>query len=119
MVGHSGKLDATIKAVNTIDIQLGRIFQAFPDSYIIITADHGNAEGMVDPETGHLDTEHSVNPVPLIIAHPDLVLRKPLPDMNNPSAILADIAPTILHLLKIDPPETMTGYNLLSTFSLK
>jgi 2,3-bisphosphoglycerate-independent phosphoglycerate mutase len=115
MVGHSGNISAAIKGVEAIDKELGILYKTFDQSYIIITADHGNAEVMKNPVTQEIDTAHSINPVPLTIIHPSLKLQNPHAPATIPSGILADIAPTILSLYKINPPAEMMGYNLLNT----
>lgn len=117
MVGHTGNIEATIKAVEAIDVQLGRLRLAFPDTYFFITADHGNAEVMIDPQTGEIDTEHSLNPVPFIAVHESLKLSAPPETVSQASGILADIAPTILSIYSLKPAPEMTGYNLLTSLS--
>src|SRR4029077_6232476 len=93
MVGHSGKLEATIKACETVDVCLGRIFQEFRDLQTspvwIITADHGNAETMIDPITGGPHTYHTTNPVPFILMSSDN--RGQLQSAGS----LRDISPTL------------------------
>jgi 2,3-bisphosphoglycerate-independent phosphoglycerate mutase len=108
MVGHSGKLEATVKACETVDESLGRIFQALrPKGGVwIITADHGNAETMVDPVTGGPHTYHTTNPVPFILASDDGKLQL------QSGGSLQDIAPTILAVLGLDEPREMTGRDL-------
>jgi 2,3-bisphosphoglycerate-independent phosphoglycerate mutase len=108
MVGHSGKLDATIKAVETVDECLGRLFQALRPrgGAWIITADHGNAETMIDPVTGGPHTYHTTNPVPFILVSEDG--RAQL----KPGGSLRDIAPTMLGVLSVDEPREMTGHDL-------
>jgi 2,3-bisphosphoglycerate-independent phosphoglycerate mutase len=108
MVGHSGKLEATIKAVETVDDCLGRIFQSLRPrgGAWIITADHGNAETMIDPVTGGPHTYHTTNPVPFILLTEDG--RIPL----NPGGSLRDIAPTLLGVLGVQEPREMTGRDL-------
>src|SRR5579864_7579610 len=108
MVGHSGKLEAAIKAVETVDECLGRIRQALQPrgGAWIITADHGNAETMIDPVTGGPHTYHTTNPVPLIIATDDG--NVPL----APGGSLRDIAPTLLGVLGLPVPEEMSGHDL-------
>jgi 2,3-bisphosphoglycerate-independent phosphoglycerate mutase len=108
MVGHSGKLEPTIKAVETVDEQLGRIFQALRPrgGAWIITADHGNAETMIDPITGGPHTYHTTNPVPFIVVTADG--RAPL----KPNGSLRDIAPTLLGILGVNEPSDMTGGDL-------
>jgi 2,3-bisphosphoglycerate-independent phosphoglycerate mutase len=108
MVGHSGKLEATIRACEVVDDSLGRIFQALRPrgGAWIITADHGNAETMIDPITGGPHTYHTTNPVPLILVTADG--RASLKTGGS----LRDIAPTLLGVLGIPEPGEMTGRDL-------
>jgi 2,3-bisphosphoglycerate-independent phosphoglycerate mutase len=110
MVGHSGKLEATIKAVETVDECLGRIRQALHDAGTdtawLITADHGNAETMIDPVTGGPHTYHTTNPVPLVLVSNDSGVRL------KGNGALQDIAPTMLSVLGIQEPIEMTGRDL-------
>jgi len=108
MVGHSGKLEAAIKACETVDECLGRIFQALRPrgGAWIITADHGNAETMIDPVTGGPHTYHTTNPVPFILASDDGRVQL------SPGGSLRDIAPTMLGVLGIPEPREMTGRDL-------
>jgi 2,3-bisphosphoglycerate-independent phosphoglycerate mutase len=108
MVGHSGKLEATIKAVETVDQCLGRIFQSLRPrgGAWIITADHGNAETMIDPVTGGPHTYHTTNPVPFILLVEDGAVR------IQPGGALRDIAPTLLGVLGLPKPTEMTGRDL-------
>ncbi len=117
MVGHTANFQATIKAVETIDQQLGRLTEQFPDSVFLITADHGNAEELINLQTGERNSEHSVRPVPFILAGPKY--KKEIPDNGpaSPTAILADVAPTVLDALNIPIPEEMTGCSLLKTIA--
>jgi 2,3-bisphosphoglycerate-independent phosphoglycerate mutase len=107
MVGHSGKLEATIKAVESIDVALGRIFQALRPrgGAWIITADHGNAETMIDPVTGGPHTYHTTNPVPFILVSDSRV-------MLRSSGALQDISPTVLGFLDEKQPKEMSGRDL-------
>jgi len=107
MVGHSGKLLPTIKAVETVDAGLGRIYDALrrKGGRWIITADHGNAEMMIDPKTGGPHTYHTTNPVPFIVVDE---ARRPLRDGGS----LRDIAPTVLGLFGVKQPDEMTGRDL-------
>lgn len=107
MVGHTGILDAAIKAVETVDACLQKIVAAIKQSggQMLLTADHGNIEQMTDPETGQPHTAHTTNPVPLVYVGGD----KPLLDGGN----LADIAPTMLAILNIEQPVEMTGRSLI------
>ena len=109
MVGHSGRMDPTIRAVETIDSQLGRIYSELKQKggSMLITADHGNAEQMIDPLTGGPHTAHTTNPVPLIViseAAKTIGLR--------PDGSLRDISPTLLSMLGVDLPKQMTGGDL-------
>ena len=110
MVGHSGKLEAAIKAVEAVDAGLAQIYQAlkarFDDAAWIITADHGNAEMMIDPANGGPHTYHTTNPVPLILVSGEKDLRL------NPGGSLRDIAPTMLSALGQLSPAEMTGRDL-------
>jgi len=109
MVGHSGKLEPTIKAVEAVDAQLGRIYKAVKEKNgsWLITADHGNAEMMVDPVTGGPHTAHTTNPVPMIYVAEDASHYR----LRNDGS-LRDISPTLLNLLKIGLPKEMTGGDL-------
>lgn len=109
MVGHTGILDAAIKAVETLDASLKRVVTALEKvgGEVLITADHGNVEQMVDAETGVALTSHTVFPVPLV--YMGRTGRK-LADGGN----LADVAPTLLDMLGIDKPAEMTGHSLLT-----
>ncbi len=109
MVGHSGKLEPTIKACEAIDAQLGRVYKAIKEKNgsWLITADHGNAEQMVDPVTGGPHTAHTTNPVPFIYVAED----GPHYRLRNDGS-LRDISPTLLALLKLEEPKQMTGGDL-------
>ena len=109
MVGHSGKLEPTIKGVETVDTCLGRIYQAIRQrgGSLLITADHGNAEMMVDPVNGGPHTAHTTNPVPFILVSEDAKNYS-----LRPSGSLRDISPTVLGMLGIEQPEQMTGDDL-------
>ena len=107
MVGHSGNEDATIKAVEAIDVQLKRLVELAisKNCPVFITADHGNAEVNVDFKTGIRHTSHTNNPVPAILTIKDVQLR---------DGGLADVAPTILQILEIAKPSEMTGSSLIA-----
>jgi 2,3-bisphosphoglycerate-independent phosphoglycerate mutase len=109
MVGHSGQLAPTIKGVETVDACLGQIYQSIRQrgGSLLITADHGNAEMMVDPVTGGPHTAHTTNPVPFILVSEDAKSYS-----LNPAGSLRDISPTILGMLGIDQPKQMTGGDL-------
>jgi 2,3-bisphosphoglycerate-independent phosphoglycerate mutase len=110
MVGHSGKLEAAINAVEAVDAGLAQIYHAMKARpgrpAWIITADHGNAETMIDPATGGPHTYHTTNPVPLILVSEDDKLRL------KPGGSLRDIAPTMLGVLGQPRPADMTGADL-------
>ncbi|MEI7474496.1 MAG: 2,3-bisphosphoglycerate-independent phosphoglycerate mutase [bacterium] len=110
MVGHTGVFEAAVKAVEAIDVCLKDIVTAVKENDVtmLITADHGNVECMEDPITGVPFTAHTTNDVPFIVVNSD---NKNLALKND--GILADIAPTILNLLKIEQPEEMTGTCLI------
>jgi 2,3-bisphosphoglycerate-independent phosphoglycerate mutase len=109
MVGHSGKIEPTVKAVETVDACLGRIETAVrtKGGAMLITADHGNAEMMIDPATGGPHTAHTTNPVPFIVVAEDAKQYT-----LKPNGSLRDISPTILGMLSVDEPKEMTGHDL-------
>src|SRR5690242_13014966 len=110
MVGHTGVIEAAIKAVETVDTGIGRVVEATlaMGGGLLITADHGNAEQLIDYETGKPFTAHTTNPVPLYLVVPQLAQAHLRGD-----GILADVAPTILQILHIPQPKDMTGRSLL------
>jgi 2,3-bisphosphoglycerate-independent phosphoglycerate mutase len=109
MVGHSGRLEPTMKAVETVDACLGEIEAAVrrKGGAMLVTADHGNAELMVDPVTGGPHTAHTTNPVPFIVVSEDSKQFGLRPDGS-----LRDISPTVLGMLGIPQPKEMTGGDL-------
>ena len=108
MVGHTGKIEAGKKAVKVADECVGKIVDEFlnHEGTIFITADHGNADEMINEKTKEMMTEHTLNPVPFI-----LINKGPKVKMKN--GILADVSPTILKLMGIEKPEEMTGKSLI------
>ncbi|MCU7960712.1 MAG: 2,3-bisphosphoglycerate-independent phosphoglycerate mutase [gamma proteobacterium symbiont of Bathyaustriella thionipta] len=108
MVGHTGKLDAAIKAIETLDKSLGRVLTAIrrAGGEMLITADHGNSELMLDSETGQPHTAHTTNPVPLIYVGRKATLAD--------SAALCDIIPTLLQIMDLPLPGEMSGHQLIS-----
>ena len=110
MVGHTGVMDAAIQAVRTVDTCVGRIVEAVQATggRAIITADHGNADQMVDPQTGEPFTAHTTNPVPVIVVDDALVGRK-----LREGGRLADLAPTLLDMMHLQKPAEMTGESLI------
>jgi 2,3-bisphosphoglycerate-independent phosphoglycerate mutase len=104
MVGHTGSVPAAVRAVEAVDACLGRVVAAVHRSggACVVTADHGNADNMLEPD-GSPNTAHSKNPVPLVVTVSGLRLAE--------RGILADVAPTVLHLLDIEQPSAMTGHS--------
>ena len=122
MVGHTGNMNATIKAIETVDKCIGQIVNATGEmgGSILITADHGNAEVMKGP-AGEPWTAHTINKVPLIFIEGE---KRKIPNMGNEiylrdNAGLADIAPTLLQLLNLPIPKEMTGKSLINEIELK
>ncbi len=107
MVGHTGVIEAAVKAVETVDECLGEVAATVREGggVCVITADHGNADHMLEPD-GSPNTAHSLNPVPLIVTTPGVKLR-------TSDGILADVAPTVLDLLAMRQPPEMTGRSLI------
>lgn len=110
MVGHTGVLEAAVKAVEAVDTCVGKVVEAIQEvgGEVIITADHGNAEMMTDPQTGNPFTAHTTNVVPCI-----LVSKRHQQSKLREGGILADLAPTLLELMGVEQPEEMTGKSLI------
>jgi 2,3-bisphosphoglycerate-independent phosphoglycerate mutase len=110
MVGHTGVLPAAVKAVEHVDVCVGRILQSLQrqNGVAIVTADHGNCEQMIDPATGGPHTAHTTYDVELIVVD-DRMKGKRLTEGGR----LADIAPTALHMMGLDRPAEMTGRSLI------
>jgi 2,3-bisphosphoglycerate-independent phosphoglycerate mutase len=108
MVGHSGVLPAAVKAVETVDACLARVLDSAERSRttLLITADHGNCELMIDPSTGGPHTAHTTNPVPFLLVGAEGVRTL------RPGGSLRDVGPTLLTLLGVEPPADMTGKDL-------
>jgi 2,3-bisphosphoglycerate-independent phosphoglycerate mutase len=107
MVGHTGVIEAAVTAVETVDRCLGEVVEAVLDSggALLITADHGNADHMLEPD-GSPNTAHSLNPVPVIVTAEGVSLRD--------GGVLADVAPTLLELLGVPRPDEMSGRSLIA-----
>ena len=107
MVGHTGVENAAIKAIETVDACVGKAVEAVKevDGVMFICADHGNAEQLVDYETGEPFTAHTTNPVPFILVNASFKLRE--------RGALCDIAPTLIELMGLEQPKEMTGKSLL------
>ncbi len=108
MVGHTGDFDAAVKACEAVDKSIGRVIEALQKTggECLITADHGNAEQMVDNESGQAHTAHTSEPVPFIYFGRDAEPRK--------GGTLSDVAPTMLHLMGVEQPEEMTGKTIMT-----
>lgn len=107
MVGHTGSLEAAIKAIETVDNCVGKVVEAVEaeEGVLLITADHGNAEQMVDYKTGEPHTAHTTNPVPLILVGMENAKLK--------EGKLADLAPTMLEIMGLEKPQEMTGESII------
>jgi 2,3-bisphosphoglycerate-independent phosphoglycerate mutase len=108
MVGHTGKIEATVRAVETVDACLTRVAASAERAHasLLVTADHGNCEMMIDPATGGPHTAHTTNPVPLLLY--DEKFRGAL----RTGGSLRDVGPTVLALLGLEQPGAMTGRDL-------
>jgi 2,3-bisphosphoglycerate-independent phosphoglycerate mutase len=108
MVGHTGSLEAAIKAIETLDTCVGRVVKAMQSigGEVIITADHGNAETMFDVENNQPHTQHTTNKVPFIYVGRNATLAA--------DGALSDLAPTLLHMMGVAQPVEMTGKNLIN-----
>jgi 2,3-bisphosphoglycerate-independent phosphoglycerate mutase len=121
MVGHTGDLPAGIKAVKYLDRFLEKIMEATlaADAALIITADHGNIEQMMNLKTGEIDKDHSTNPVPFLLIAEEFRFSEPSArdylslSARTPGGAISDIAPTILELFGLPKPPQMNGMNLL------
>lgn len=111
MVAHTGKIEPSVKAVEVVDDCLGKVINSVlaKGGEVLITSDHGNVEEMINLRTGAIDTEHSTNPVPFILASNNLKGKELV------KGILADVAPTVLARLELPKPEGMIGRNLLES----
>ncbi len=109
MVGHTGSLEAAIKAVETIDECVGKIVELIEEkeANLIITADHGNCEQMIDYKTGEPHTAHTTNPVPIIVINGKNKIKL------REGGILADLAPTMLDMMGLEKPKEMSGNSLI------
>lgn len=123
MVGHTGNMEKTIQAVETVDECIGKIVEEtlVREGHVFITADHGNAEEMKNLRTGEMDKEHATNPVPFLIigkeyeGQPSIAGEVPEGDLSlmSPVGMLPDVAPTILAVMGIEQPSEMTGQALI------
>ena len=109
MVGHTGVLEAAVKACKTVDECVGKIADACKkhDIVMLLTADHGNSEVMVNSETGKPQTAHTTNPVPFVL------INAPQGTKLKKNGALCDVAPTVLDIMNIKQPAEMTGKSLI------
>ena len=109
MVGHTGKFDAAVKAVEALDDCIGQVTDAIKEvnGHCLITADHGNCEQMLDYDSGQAHTQHTTGPVPLVYVGNDKTVN-----LKDDGA-LCDIAPSLLALMGQEQPEEMTGKSLI------
>jgi 2,3-bisphosphoglycerate-independent phosphoglycerate mutase len=114
MVGHSGMMGPTIRAVETVDRQLGRVLDAVAATggVALVTADHGNAEQMIDPITGAAHTAHTSNPVPFVLVAPEPTSPWNTVRLRDDGA-LCDVGPTILDIMGVPQPSKMAAKSLL------
>jgi 2,3-bisphosphoglycerate-independent phosphoglycerate mutase len=125
MIGHTGKFKAAVKACGVVDECVGKIVAAAlaKGGAVLITADHGNAEEMINPQTGEVETDHTTNLVPLIYITPDNHLPTPKSDetlmqiLLAPLGVLSDVGPSTLAALGLKAPPTMTAQNLLPSLT--
>ncbi len=125
MVGHTGNLKAAIKAIEVLDHEIGSVMKAVLDvnGALLITADHGNSEEMIDAATGDIKKQHSTNAVPFHLIAKPFALSRPKTDddlmtyYNPPAGVLADVAPTVLELMGLKKNPDMTGVSLLQVIN--
>jgi len=123
MVGHTGNFPATIRACAFVDVCLGRIWKALEarNGAMIVTADHGNAEEKINPQTFQTSTDHTSNPVPFYYVNSALRRSTPKSEdeirkiLSSPIGVLADVAPTVLEILHLEKHPSMTGFSLLNS----
>lgn len=123
MVGHTGNFEATVRACAFVDACLSRLHEAVKatDGAMIVTADHGNAEEMINLQTREISTDHTANPVPFFYVNERFRRGVPKSErevrelMTSPVGVLADVAPTILEILELKNPPQMTGVSLLNS----
>ncbi len=127
MVGHTGNLPATVKALEYLDKKIKQLVDTVLsiDGALIITADHGNCEQMIETQTKEIVKEHSTNPVPFLLISNDFKLSNSKDEVTvqqeqlNPTGVLADVAPTVLDLMGVAKPDEMTGMSLRGSLTSK
>ncbi len=123
MIGHTGKYDETVKALTFLDKQMKRVLEAClaQDGAVLLTADHGNAEEMLNPTTHEVSKDHTANPVPIIYMNNHNKLETPKSEdlmmqiLSTPIGALADVGPTVLEILNVAQPQSMTAQSLLNS----
>lgn len=112
MVGHTGIMEAAVTAVETVDTCLCRVVEAVLQAggRLLVTADHGNSEQLLTADGSGPHTAHTTNPVPVVLVDP----QRQQAQLHS-SGRLADVAPTLLHLLQLSQPTAMTGQSLIAT----
>jgi len=119
IIAHTGNFKATAEAIKVIDTEIGKLMQVVlaNDAYMIITSDHGNAERLLNPQTGEPETKHDASPVPIYLIGNEFKRKRNSEEIKNaeksPSGVLADISPTVLELLGVPKPKEMTAQSLL------
>ncbi len=119
MIAHTGNFNATVEAVKIVDEEIGKIVKAVLENnaILLITSDHGNAERLLDPQTGEAETKHDASPVPIYLIAKEFQREKSPAEIRQsesaPLGVLADISPTVLELLGIKKPKEMTAQSLL------
>jgi 2,3-bisphosphoglycerate-independent phosphoglycerate mutase len=115
MVGHTGKFDAAVQAIEAVDACVGRLEEAVraAGGAMLITADHGNADMMADPKSGQAHTAHTMNRVPVVYVGPESA------DIRLADGRLADLAPTLLDIMGLAKPAAMTGESLIRHVATK
>ncbi len=117
MIGHTGNYKAAIEGIEFVDGCIGKLYKTAMenDFSLLITADHGNAEEMINPRTGEKLTEHTSNPVPFIVVNKKFAREREPKIAKKIGGMLSDVAPTVLEILEIDQPKEMTGKSLLDS----
>ena len=122
MVAHTGNFDATVQAVRIVDQELGRLVKSIEGSgnTLLVTADHGNAEALLDAQTGTSETKHNASPVPFFLVADRFRRSSParIGKKLPITGILSDVAPTALEILNLPKPPQMTGQSLLNELLL-
>jgi 2,3-bisphosphoglycerate-independent phosphoglycerate mutase len=120
IIAHTGNFDATVRAVKTVDIQLAELIKSIyaVGGILLVTSDHGNAERLLNPQTGTPETKHDTSPVPIYLIAPEMERLRDDFDINTAEresiGVLSDVAPTILEIMQLPKPPEMTGVSFLN-----